>query len=150
MLVERIREFHGKEIGETRTRLNCAETILYAADEEYSLNLDKSTFKAISPFGGGMQIRSVCGALTGALAVIGIMFTGEAQHEGDRIEILTKKFFGDFQARLDSIICETLRENHRDEKTGCLKIIEAAAEVLDNIIKQNEDVLERRTDSFSK
>lgn len=34
--------------------LNCAEKILYAANREYNLGLDKSALKLAAGFGGGM------------------------------------------------------------------------------------------------
>lgn len=129
-----MKKYYGIEIGEKKVKLNCAEAIIYAANDEYNLCLKKETLKTMSPFGGGMQIQSVCGALTGSLAVIGILFTNGAQHEGDKIQNLTKEFFDLVQEKLGSNNCDFLKENHRDKETGCLKIVMKAAEVLDSIV----------------
>lgn len=53
---------------------NCAETMLLAGSERYGIDLCPQTLKALGPFGGGMQIESVCGALSGSLSVIGLLF----------------------------------------------------------------------------
>ena len=37
--------------------LNCAECIIYAANEEYNLNLSEQTLKVMAGFGGGMATR---------------------------------------------------------------------------------------------
>ena len=45
--------------------LNCAECIMYAAMNEYNLNLSKETLKDYDGFGGGMATGDVCGVITG-------------------------------------------------------------------------------------
>ena len=39
--------------------------------DEHGLNLSKETFNTMAGFGGGMVAETVCGALTGAIAVLG-------------------------------------------------------------------------------
>ena len=65
MLIKKIEEYYSKE-----RDLNCAETILYAANDAYRLGLDKNALKMAAGFGGGMGIDSVCGALTGGIMVL--------------------------------------------------------------------------------
>jgi C_GCAxxG_C_C family probable redox protein len=64
MLIEKIEEYYKEH------DLNCAETMLYAANDVYGLELDKKALKMAAGFGGGMYIRSVCGALAGGIMVI--------------------------------------------------------------------------------
>ena len=47
----------------------------------YKLGLDKEALKLASAFGGGMGIEDKCGALTGALMVLGKLFVKEKAHE---------------------------------------------------------------------
>jgi C_GCAxxG_C_C family probable redox protein len=68
MLIDNVNKYYTKQYD-----LNCSEVMIYAASDEYNMNLTSETFKAMSSFGGGMGIESICGAITGSLAVIGIL-----------------------------------------------------------------------------
>jgi C_GCAxxG_C_C family probable redox protein len=129
MLMDKINKYYTKEYD-----LNCSEVMMYAASDEYNMNLKSETFKTMSSFGGGMGIESVCGAITGSLAVIGILFTKERAHEGDAVKKLCQEFFRKFQERLGSNNCSELKLKYRKEDVGCKIIIEVAAEVLDEIV----------------
>lgn len=131
MLVEKVRKYYGNEFG-----LNCAETILYGANEEYALNLTKETFKTMAAFGGGMAIEGTCGVATGAICVLGIIFTKERAHESDYVKTLTKEFMDNFKEQCTTLICKELKGKYRNDEIGCLYIIEKGAEILDNIIKR--------------
>ena len=111
MLVDRIRKFY-----EVEYDLNCAETIIYAANEEYSLNLSKYALKTMAAFGGGMAIESVCGAATGAISVLGIMFTEISGHKSPRVKELTKEFMNRFENKLETLNCSKLKELYRNDE----------------------------------
>ena len=70
---------------------NCAEKILYGANQAYNLGLDQKALKVSAGFGGGMGLSLVCGALTGAIMVLGVMFVKEKAHESTRIKDLTQE-----------------------------------------------------------
>ena len=108
--------------------------MLYAANEEYEMNLSKETLKTMAAFGGGMAVESVCGALTGSLAVISIMFTKERAHESDRIKNLTKEFFDSFNTSLTTDNCAKLKAKYRNDEIRCQSIVETAGELLEKII----------------
>jgi C_GCAxxG_C_C family probable redox protein len=55
MLIDKARKFYSADFD-----FNCAETIIYAADEEYNLKLSKDAFKTMAAFGGGMAVEGVC------------------------------------------------------------------------------------------
>ncbi|MFR1709645.1 MAG: C-GCAxxG-C-C family (seleno)protein [Clostridium sp.] len=129
MLLNLVRKYYGEEYD-----LNCAETILYAANEEYGLDLSKDTFKTMAAFGGGMAIESTCGVITGAISVLGILFTKERAHESDYVKTLTQEFIEEFRKQCDEINCNALKELHRNDEIGCLNIVERGAIVLDKII----------------
>ncbi|MFO7882660.1 MAG: C-GCAxxG-C-C family protein [Kosmotogaceae bacterium] len=115
---------------------NCAEIILLAGSERYIINLKPQTLKALGPFGGGMQIESVCGALTGSISMIGLLFINEYQHESDTVEVMVNSFLKSFEEEMGTIICSELRDRYHDETIGCEKIIQAAAENLEKTIDQ--------------
>lgn len=131
MLLEKVRKFYGEEYD-----LNCAETMLYAANEEYNLNLSKETFKTMAPFGGGMAVEGTCGVITGAISVLGILFTLERAHEGERVKLLTKEFIEEFIRECTTENCLKLKELYRNEEIRCLNIVEKGAIILDRIVKR--------------
>ncbi|MGC9385107.1 MAG: C-GCAxxG-C-C family protein [Kosmotogaceae bacterium] len=113
---------------------NCAEIILLAGSERYGIDLKPQTLKALGPFGRGMQIESVCGALTGSLSLIGLLFIDEYQHESDTVEVIVNSFLKSFKEEMGTIICSELRDRYHDESIGCEKIIRTAAENLEKKI----------------
>lgn len=131
MLLDKVRKFY-----DVKYDLNCAETILYAADEEYNLTLDKNTFKTMSAFGGGMAIESVCGVITGSIAVLGILFTIDRGHEGTRVKELTAEFISKFKEKCNAINCDELKALHKNDEIRCTYMIEAGALILDEIVRR--------------
>ena len=138
MLVDRVKHYYDKSYD-----LNSAETIIYAANKEYGLDLKKDTFKTMAAFGGGMGIESVCGAITGALAVIGIMFTKERAHESERVKQLSQEFFQRFVAKLGTDNCKALKEKYRNDEIRCSIMVEVAAEILEDIVIREKRIKNR-------
>ena len=133
MLVEAVKKYYDKSYD-----LNCAETILYGANEACGLELDKKALKTMAAFGGGMAIEETCGALTGALAVLGILYVEKRAHESDRIKELTKEYFHKFKDKLSTDNCKKLKELYRNDEIRCESIVMAAAEVLEEMIEREE------------
>ena len=129
MLMDKINKYYT-----TKYDLNCSEVMMYAASDEYNMNLKSETLKTMSSFGGGMGIESVCGAITGSLSVIGILFTKERAHEGDRVKKLCQEFFQKFEAKLSTNNCRSLKAEYKKEDIGCRVMIETAAIILDEIV----------------
>ncbi|WP_024613887.1 C-GCAxxG-C-C family (seleno)protein [Clostridium sp. Ade.TY] len=117
--------------------LNCAECILYAANEEYNLGLNKDSFKMMASFGGGMGIGSSCGAATGAISVIGIMFTNERGHESPIVRELSADFMNRFYKKFESLNCIDIKHKREEDDRSCKFIIETAATILDDIVREN-------------
>lgn len=134
MLVEKAKKYYDKAYD-----LNCAETMLYAANEEYDMKLTKETLKTMAAFGGGMGIESVCGAIAGSLAAISILFTKERGHESDRVKKLSIEFFEKYEKLLGTNNCALLKEKYRNEESRCGLMIEGAAKVLDEIITREKE-----------
>ncbi len=117
---------------------NCAEKILYAANEAYKLGLDKNSLKLAAGFGGGMAIEDKCGALTASIMVLGRVFIDERAHESEKIKTLTKELFEEYEKEMGSIDCKPLKEKYRNDEIKCRFVIEKAAEILDRIIIKNK------------
>ena len=113
--------------------LNCAECIIYAANEEYNLNLSEQTLKVMAGFGGGMATGDVCGVVTGAIGVIGIMFTEVSGHKSPIVREMTKEFIKIFNEELGYIKCVDLKKEYINVKR-CTLMIETGAEILEGII----------------
>ncbi len=133
MLVEKVEKYYDKSY-----KLNCAETIIYAANEEYNLKLTPETLKTMAAFGGGMGVEGVCGALTGALAVLGILYTKERAHESDRVKTLAAKLYRGFEEKLGSDNCKALKEKYKNDDKRCMDMVVTAAEVLQSIVEEEE------------
>lgn len=119
--------------------LNCAECILYAANDEYDLNLSKDALKIMASFGGGMSIEGICGAATGSLAVIGVMFTNERGHESPIVRALSSEFLRRFDEELETLNCSELKGKFNDTDRRCTTMIKTAASVLGEIIDRERN-----------
>lgn len=115
---------------------NCAEKILYGADQVYRMNLNKSALKMSAGFGGGMGIEITCGALTAAVMVLSNLFVKQNAHESGKIKHLTQEFFSAYRREMGSIDCAPLKFNHRTEEFKCHNVIVKAAEILDQIVER--------------
>ncbi len=116
--------------------LNCAETMLRAANEAYDIGLSEEALRAAEAFGGGMGREGACGAMTGALMALGIMRGSGKSHQDPRLGELRDEFVQRFEQRFGSTECAAVKARHRDPVKNCQVVVEGAAEIL-------EDVLER-------
>jgi len=114
--------------------LNCAECILYSANQVYHLNLNSESLKLAAAFGGGMAIESVCGVLTASLMILGKLFVPETAHKYPEIKELSKELFDTFKKEMGDILCKPLKDNYRTEEKKCREVILKAAEILDKIV----------------
>ncbi|KEH98766.1 C-GCAxxG-C-C family (seleno)protein [Clostridium botulinum] len=130
MFIDIMKKYRDK----TTYDLSCSETMIYAANEAYNLNLDEKTLKALAPFSGGMWTETTCGAISGALAVLGILFTNERAHKSEHLKELVIEFQNKFNSKLTSSKCNELKPLYRTEEHGCNSIIFIAGEILDEII----------------
>ena len=120
-----------------RQDLNCAETILYAANEKYGWNLSHDALLFSAGFGGGVGGQELlCGALTGGVMALGRLFVRARGHESDLNQRIIKEYFALFEKEMGSIDCAPLKETYRKEETGCQEVILASARALDQIIKK--------------
>ena len=131
MLLETTMKYYDKKYD-----LNCAECILVAFNEEYDLNISKQTLMTMSSFGGGMAIGSTCGAATGAIAALGIMFTNERGHNSPHVREMTGRFLSEFNRRMGTLDCIPLKDKYFEVETRCLKMMRVSAEVLEEIIDE--------------
>ncbi|HYH02179.1 MAG TPA: C-GCAxxG-C-C family protein [Bacillota bacterium] len=122
---------------------NCAQAVISSYCDEWGL--DRGTaVKLASAFGGGMgRMGEVCGAVTGALMLIGLQYSPAAQTKDELYE-LVQQFTADFKARHGSIYCKELigteiitaesRKLAADKfKNICPVLVEDAVKILEHI-----------------
>lgn len=129
MLIDTCKKYY-----DVRYNLNCAECILYAANEEYSMGIAPEDLKLAAGFGGGMAVEGTCGALTGAIMVLGRLFVSVKAHESDRIKLLTRELIERTYKKLGTINCRELKARYRDDEKRCTVIINTVSEILDDIV----------------
>lgn len=134
MLINKIEEYYSKEHD-----LNCAETILYAANDVYKLGLDKNSLKMAAGFGGGMGVDSVCGALIGGIMVLSLLFVKDRAHESQRMKTLVKEFLHRYSKKMGDMNCSYLKEKHHNNEVRCLNVIKEAGIILDDIVKRESN-----------
>jgi C_GCAxxG_C_C family probable redox protein len=131
-------------------KANCAQSVLYSYAPE--LNLDPNLALAIaSGFGGGMgRKQEVCGAVSGGIMVLGIVYSKGEWLEGDhkdKIYAEVQAFIGSFIKKHGTICCRDLlngcslltpegRQRFHDEDLleQCREYVRTACEILDERI----------------
>lgn len=135
MLLDSLKKYSDKSYD-----LNCAEKMIYSANEEYNMGLSKQTLKTMAGFGGGMGVESVCGAISGSVAVISLLFTNINGHESKQVCDLCKEFYEKFEQKLGTANCSELKAKYKKDDEGCAYILETATEILDEIIKREKNL----------
>ena len=123
---------------------NCAQAILAAYGDMFGLE-KKNALKIGAPFGGGVaNTGDTCGALSGALMVIGLRY-GSDKPAGwvkrARVNRTSKNFMKRFITVCGSKNCDDLKcyyrtNNHENikRKAYCARIVEKAVNILEDLI----------------
>jgi len=137
-----------------REGFNCSQAVLSAWREEF--NLEKETaLRAAAAFGAGMgRLGEVCGAVTGALIVIGLRHgrtRAEDKETKEKNYAMVRDFAGRFRSRNGSLLCRELlgcdlntAEGMEEAKRKgffterCPRFVCAAAEILEEILGSSE------------
>lgn len=117
-----------------KSDLNCAETILYGANQVYGLGLPKDCLRLSAAFGGGMAIESVCGVVTASLMVLGYLFVKDNAHQNPEIKELNRELFDRVTKELGDFNCQPLKDQYRTEEKKCYYVILKGAEILDDMV----------------
>jgi C_GCAxxG_C_C family probable redox protein len=133
---------------------NCSQAIFSTYGPEFG-SLDRDTcLKIAESFGGGIgYLGNVCGAVTGAIMVIGAKY-GRIKSDDSvaktKSNNLTSEFIQRFKARNNTIICKELigfdisteekREQAREKKIfdNCPNYVKDAAEILEELLREND------------
>ena len=106
MLKELLEQGFGLEEG-----YNCAERIIYGANQAYGMGLSKESLKLFAGMGGGMAVGEMCGAVTASIGVLSHFFVRDRAHEPEgKIKPLSVEFVKRFVERMDCYRCDCSRE----------------------------------------
>jgi len=89
---------------------NCCQSVFAAFSDEINLD-EKTALRIATGFGGGIRIGSVCGALTGALMVLGMQNghdTFNDLEEKQRVNEMTIGFIENYKAAVGNIACKDI------------------------------------------
>lgn len=121
-----------------RNDLNCAETMLRGANEAFDLGLPETALRVAAGFGGGMGREGTCGALTGALMALGALRSAGKSHQDPGFGALRDELVRRFEERFGSLECSEIKRAHRTEARGCSAVVEATAEIMDEVLAHSE------------
>ncbi|MBE6556975.1 MAG: iron-containing alcohol dehydrogenase [Ruminococcaceae bacterium] len=132
---------------------NCAQSVALAFAD--LVGLEKTTLlRLASPFGGGMgRMREVCGAVSGALMIEGLLCGYDCAEDGEakmRVYAEVRQLADAFRAENGSIICRELLEDvpHTDgpcpeartaayyHKRPCAELVAVSASILETSLKE--------------
>jgi len=134
---------------------NCAQAVACAFCEEMQLE-EATAARMVSSFGGGMgKLREVCGAVSGALFVLGTIkgYDDPAADEAKSAHYkLVQEFAKRFKAEHETIICRdlmkniALRKEHTHEPEArtdeyyrvrpCVRFVETAAQIVEDLLAE--------------
>lgn len=116
---------------ETERHYNCAQSVAVAYAAECGLS-DEQAYQMAANFGAGMRHGSTCGAVTGALMVLGMMGRGS---EG------AGKLMKEFRNKNQHLDCASLlREaanNGEERKPHCDRMVLDAVALIEENLKEN-------------
>jgi C_GCAxxG_C_C family probable redox protein len=127
---------------------NCSQAIVRTYGPDYGLSLLDSV-RVSCGFGGGMRRGDTCGAVTGALMVLGLRFGArDASDTSAKAAVYSKveEFQSRFESHCDSVSCRDLlgcdistpqgmehATGNNLFKTVCPGMVQVAAEILEDM-----------------
>ncbi len=145
-----------------REGCNCAQAVLASCGQARGISREMA-FRVAQGFGGGMCHGETCGALTGAIMVIGLKHTRLTPADGQerqQANQLVRRLVEEFRARNKSIICRNLLacdvstpQGHDEflksgrRETVCAKMVHDAAQIVDELLAQGETKLSQSRDT---
>lgn len=119
---------------------SCSESVVQAAiDKGYS---QKELLSAATPFSGGMGVRCLCGAVAGAMLVIGSLYGKNNERDGKKARAIAKQFNDLFSQKYKVNCCKVLSSGFEDfhspqRRQHCCSMVSDSCEILQNILKEN-------------
>ncbi len=145
--------YHAIKAGELfHDGYNCAQAVFAAFSDVTGID-EKTALKLSSSFGGGMgRMREVCGAVSGAFMVLGVLYGYCDLNDENKKEhyAIIREAADSFREKNGSIICKELlagvvkdtstdpekRTEEYYKKRPCREYVEIAAEIVDGYISE--------------
>ena len=127
---------------------NCAQAVACGVLEYYDQNdCLETVHNALLGFGGGMGEKSICGAVTGGLAALGILMS-KKDLEKDDISDIFRKFKDTFNNKFKTLNCaEILSEfilpdgsidiENPERRLRCTGTVELAASIVKEVLDES-------------
>lgn len=116
--------------------LNCAESMLAAANEEYEMGLTDGEIELMRGFGGGMGYGTTCGAISGSVAALSKLICIKV--DKDTAHEVTSGFVEEFEKRFKSTLCDDLVPVYKKEDVRCYELLLLTADLLEEVIAKNK------------
>ena len=134
---------------------SCSQAVLSARCERYGLD-QKTAIAIATGFGGGIaRTGNTCGAVTGAIAIIGLHAGSEKPGDAEAKENtykIVREFIAEFEKEFGSTNCVELIGCHIGTEAGhakarkngifenvCPRFVDGAVNILDQILVRQED-----------
>jgi C_GCAxxG_C_C family probable redox protein len=131
--------------------INCTQAIASTYGGQFGLD-QETALKIAAAFGSGMGMGETCGAVSGALMIIGLKHSkvsGSRLLSKDRTEVVAQEFTEKFKARHGTVVCRELlgcdvttseglktAKQEKHFKKRCPEYVKAAAEILEALLKE--------------
>lgn len=127
-----------KAVSYHKSGFNCAQSV-FAACGQYTGMDEKIALSVSCGFGGGLRSGEVCGAISGAVMALGMVFpyneSGD-QAAKDKIAALAKQCVASCKEKCGAVTCRDLLA--LEGKQGCNRFIKECAEIAEEMIKNNQ------------
>ena len=137
--------------GKIFDRCNCAQSVIAAFSEDYGLEKDKALSVAAG-FGGGIgRLQETCGAVTGAIMILGLASDFRDGDSRDKLNMIydkTRSFIDDFRQEKGTVNCRELlgcdlmsEEGHKyfvenNLRENCRVYVKYACELLEKYLSR--------------
>ncbi|WRS28010.1 C-GCAxxG-C-C family protein [Oscillospiraceae bacterium MB08-C2-2] len=127
--------------------MNCAQAVVTVFSEKYGMSKDLA-LRLAGGFGGGCRTGELCGAVSGAIMVIGLKHGPSTPSDAEAKAICgaqTKNFIDRFKERNHSVTCRELlgcepvqrdllpAEQQAELKEVCTDLVSGAVELLEQM-----------------
>lgn len=124
---------------------NCSQSVLGAFCEDYGVGIE-TALKIACGLGSGARSAEICGAVTGAILVIGLKYGSDNADAKTLCNTKTEEFIKIFREKNKSIICRDIlgcdittplgKEKAIENKyftTVCLDMVVSASQILEDL-----------------
>ena len=119
--------------------LSCSEAMIKAGNEYFGLNMTENCFRLFSGFSGGMYGNCTCGAVTGAVAILSLLYVENGAHNSPLMKKKVSRFIELFRKELSSTECGILKNLHHTPEIRCSKMMLVAAQLVEQVVNENMD-----------